>query len=655
MARSVVLGNGNILVGLDSRGQVRDFYFPYVGLENHVGGEGGIYHRLGVWSDGRFSWFDSEEWEIKIGYGGDTFRNTVSAVNRSLGVRLEFDDIVYNEKNILVRKIIAKSTEGKHGIKIFFHQAFQIYESRRGDTAYFDPRNSSIIHYKGRRAFLINAFHNDKQFDEYSVGVFESEGKEGTYRDAEDGILSKNAIEHGQVDSVIGIPLRLEENKEEIVYYWIASGKSIEEVFELNSYVLEKTPEHLIRTTKDFWKAWVERDNFISQLDDKSAKLFRDSLFVIRAHTDNNGAIIASTDYDMLQYGHDTYSYMWPRDAAMAALALDKVGDTHIVERFFAFCNDVITGEGYFMHKYRPDKSLGSSWHPWIRDGKLELPIQEDETALPIITLWEHYRASSDLEFIESVYNSLIKKSADFMSSYINQKTGLPHPSYDLWEEKYGTSTFTSSAVFGALMAAGNFANLLGKTQDEERYKKTAGEIREGIMNHLYDKKTGMFYKMITNADGRGEVDKTIDISSVYSLFAFGVLDIKDPKLEQAVSETEKYLSVRTSIGGIARYSNDRYYNSPARDEIPGNPWFIARLWLTKYYISRAQNKGELLKAKEGLDWVVEHASPSGILSEQVDPISGEPLSATPLTWSHAEFILTTILYLDKAKQLESY
>ncbi|MCL5016139.1 MAG: glycoside hydrolase family 15 protein [Patescibacteria group bacterium] len=654
MARSVVLGNGNILVGLDARGQVRDFYFPYVGLENHIGGESGIYHRLGVWTEGRFSWFDDPAWEIKIGYGGDTFKNIISARNRELGVELEFEDVVYNEKNILVRKITAKSIGGKKNIKLFFHQAFQIYESHRGDTAYFDPRNSSVIHYKGRRAFLINAFHNDKQFDEYSVGVFESEGMEGTYRDAEDGVLSKNAIEHGQVDSVIGISMRLEEEKPATAYYWVAAGKSIEEVFELNSYVMEKTPEHLLRTTGDFWKAWVSRDSLLAGLDEKSAKLFRDSLFVIRAHADNNGAIIASTDYDMLQYGHDTYSYMWPRDAAMAALALDKTGDTHIVERFFGFCNDVITPDGYFMHKYRPDKSLGSSWHPWIRDGKLELPIQEDETALPLITLWEHYRASKDLEFVEQIYNSLIKRAADFMCSYINQKTGLPHPSYDLWEEKYGTSTFTSAAVYGALMAAGNFANLLGKTQDEERYKKIASGIKEGIITHLYDKKNGIFYKMISDSDGHGEPDKTVDASSVYGLFAFGVLDVFDDKLEKAVAETEKILSLRTDIGGTARYEGDRYYNSPRQEGIPGNPWFISHLWFTKYHISRAKNKGELEKAKEGLDWVVKHAASSGVLSEQIDPVSGELISATPLIWSHAEFVLTAMLYLDKKNSLNT-
>ena len=64
-----------------------------------------------------------------------------------------------------------------------------------------------MVHYKGRRVFLISAKSNDAFFDDYSVGLLGIEGKEGTWRDAEDGVLSKSAIEHGSVDSVIALSL----------------------------------------------------------------------------------------------------------------------------------------------------------------------------------------------------------------------------------------------------------------------------------------------------------------------------------------------------------------------------------------------------------------------------------------------------------------
>ena len=54
-------------------------------------------------------------------------------------------------------------------------------------------------------------------------------------------------------------------------------------------------------------------------------------------------------DSDTLQHGKDTYAYVWPRDAAYAALALDRAGDTNVAERFFTFMNDV-HGRGRVFH-----------------------------------------------------------------------------------------------------------------------------------------------------------------------------------------------------------------------------------------------------------------------------------------------------------------
>ena len=42
------------------------------------------------------------------------------------------------------------------------------------------------------------------------------------------------------------------------------------------------------------------------------------------------------------------------------------------------------------------------------------------------------------------------------------------------------------------------------------------------------------------------------------------------------------------------------------------------------------------------------HELPGGLLSEQVDPHTGAPLSVSPLTWSHAELVVTVEEYLTK-------
>ncbi len=650
MPRSLALGNGNMLVCLDKYAQVRDFYFPYVGLENHVVAR--HIHRIGVLVDGNFKWLSHTSWKVSIDCNENTFAGSVKAVNEELKIDLSFSDIVYNEKNIFLRKVkVYNKSNTSRDVKLYFGQEFELYESHRGDTAYFDPQEHAIIHYKGRRVFLIGGIQGEESFNDYTTGIFEIEGKEGSYLDALNGELSKNPIEHGRTDSVIGFYFSMEPGDVKIVYYWITVAETIPDARELQDYILRKNPDHLLQTTRDFWKAWVNKYKFnFYNLEKGVVSLFKKSLFNIRAHTDNRGAIIASGDSDMLQAGRDTYGYMWPRDASYSTMALDMAGDFNITRKYFEFCNEIITEDGYFMHKYRSDKSLGSSWHPWIRGGQIQLPIQEDETAIVIYALWKHYSLARDLEFIESIYNSLIEKAAHFMVKHRDEKTGLPKPSYDLWEEKFGISTYTAASVYGALTAAADFANLLGKSESAKYFANAAEEVKQGILKYLYDEKEGIFYKMVNFKNGEPIYDKTLDMSSVYGIFAFNVLPAGDSKVEKAIKNVETRLRAKTSIEGIARYEGDPFFRKV--DDVPGNPWFITTLWLAQYYIARAKKEEDFIMAKEWMNWAVKHSLASGVLSEQLDPHTGEQISAAPLTWSHAEFVITVVKYLDKMEEL---
>nr|MBP6098846.1 glycoside hydrolase family 15 protein [Candidatus Levybacteria bacterium] len=144
----------------------------------------------------------------------------------------------------------------------------------------------------------------------------------------------------------------------------------------------------------------------------------------------------------------------------------------------------------------------------------------------------------------------------------------------------------------------------------------------------------------------------THDISSVYGIFKFKVLPINDPILEKAVEIAREKLTSSQSKYGIARYEGDQYYNST--NYHPGNPWIISSLWIAQYEIAKAKSKKDLSeKVLPILDWVVSTANPAGILPEQVNPYTNEQLSASPLTWSHAEYIVTTIQLLQKYKLFE--
>lgn len=655
MPRALVLSNGQLSVCLDQFGFVRDMYFPYVGLENHVAGKK---HRIGVWINSQFSWLDDGSWQISISYKPETMVGILICKNEQLQLSLVMEDSVYNETNVFQRKVdIYNHSKDPADIRLFFGAEFMISEGRKRNTAFYDPTHNAIVHYKGRRVFIINGrTSSGGGIDEYTVGSFEDEGKEGSFRDAEDGSLTKNAVEHGSVDSVVRFCVGCEAGLKTTIYYWVCAGKTLNEAYALNQMVLDKSPESMLHSTEEFWRAWLnKRDLPFEVLTPEQKKLFDTSLFILRAHTDNRGAIIASADSEMIEYGKDDYSYMWPRDAAYIASVLDKAGYTEVTKPFFLFCRDVLHEDGYLHHRYRSDQSLGSTWHStikqteWLKNKILQLPIQEDETAGVLHSLWVHYQATKDIEFIESLYKPMIEKMANFLVSFRDQGTGLPLHSYDLWEEKIGVATYTCAATYGGLMAAASFSEMLGKRNHMREYIQAAKELKKATADHLFSRQLNSFVRIGYVHAGQVSLEEIVDASTLFGLWYFGMFDQDDPLLFATETEVKRRLKNPGETGGYIRYEHDSYF----KDTDLANPWIITTLWEAQRVLARPVVSDEELQfVRQTIDWAVKQMYVSGVLPEQMNPHTGVARSATPLVWSHAVYVETILMLLDKLRYI---
>ena len=225
------------------------------------------------------------------------------------------------------------------------------------------------------------------------------------------------------------------------------------------------------------------------------------------------------------------------------------------------------------------------------------------------------------------------------MCQYRDAETGLPAPSYDLWEERRGILSFTVGTVFGGLTAASLFCKVFGEDEKAAYYQQVAAEIRDAASAHLWRPELNRFCRMIhRNHGGPWEVDGACD-ASLWGLFAFGLYRADDPRLVATMTALREKLWVNTPIGGLARYENDDYHR--VSREVPGNPWFICTLWLADYLVEKNGGDDELDQAMDLLSWAAAHALPSGVLPEQINPVTGEPISVSPLTWSHATYIAT--------------
>jgi glucoamylase len=639
MPRDIPVGNGKLLICFDHHYNIRDLYFPHVGQENHVQGE---YCRLGIWVNNQFSWVGAD-WKIDLAYDEDTMVTRVSLYHKNLGVLLMCRDIVDFHENIYVREIIVENmVPHERQIRLFLSHNLDISGNSVGDTAAFDPHTGGVVHYKGSRYFLIGGKTEETAgLDQFAVGQKNINGKEGTYIDAEDGLLSGNTIAQGSVDSVIGLHLDISGLARKKAFYWLVAAENWNDVRLLDSRVKHKHPVALIKRTSDYWHLWVHKETLsLDVLPPAVAKLYRRSLLVLNTQIDAEGGILAANDSDVVMFNRDTYSYIWPRDGALVANALDVAGYPEIARRFYEFAARTINKDGYFLHKYNPDGTLASSWHPWQQKGQNQLPIQEDETALVIWSLWNHFVIYRDIEFIKPFYRSLIKNAAEFMCSYRDKETGLPDASYDLWEERRGMLSFTTGAVFGGLTAASLFCTVFGEDELADHYQQVASEIRDAASKYLWRPAINCFCRQVSRDDKNNLIyDDTCD-ASLWGLFAFGLYDADDARIIATMEVLRKKLWLQTDVGGLARYEGDQYHQ--VDKTFPGNPWFICTLWLADHLTHMAKNEKELEEPLQILQWVAEHALPSGILAEQVHPLTGKPLSVSPLTWSHATFVAST-------------
>ena len=656
MPRALVFANGEMLVNLDRFLSIRDLYYPYVGWANHVGGH---FCRVGVWAENAgFAWL-GEDWAWRVAYQPDTLASDCAATHAGLGIRLRAVHAVLHDRTVFVTRFRLENLRpAPRQARLFLAHDLRVDESDIGDTVFYNPYAHALVHYKRDRYFLFGGYAGREADalgpDQYACGEKGFRGAQGAWADAEDGQLSMNAIAQGAVDSVAAYPVSLPAAGSQTVRTWIIAGETLGDVTGQQARLLEDGFDTLLDKTAVRWfqSARTARPD-LDTLPDPVARLYTRSLLLMRTQCDKRGAILASNDTDIMETARAHYSYLWPRDGALVSMALDSAGQREKSRAFFEFCARILPKDrAAFLHKYGPDGTVGASWHPWVVDGKPEVPFQEDGTALVIYALWNHVKGGQDAGFAASQYEKLLRPCADFLAAYRDSETHLPRPSWDLWEERRGCHIWTVATVIAALRAAADYALSLGQAAPAKKWRDAAEQVRDALQYHFWDEGAGRFARMVKiGDDGAVTRDLTVD-SSAAALFLFGALPPDDPHLIATMQSIGRALWVKTGVGGLARYENDPYFRVAEDPRVPGNPWIICTLWLADWAIAAAQSRADLRAALDLLTWATGCASPTGLLSEQVHPLTRAPLSVAPLTWSHAQYVATTSAYLDALARL---
>lgn len=223
-----------------------------------------------------------------------------------------------------------------------------------------------------------------------------------------------------------------------------------------------------------------------------------------------------------------------------------------------------------------------------------------------------------------------------FMTSFFDEQTNLPHATYDLWEEKFLTTSYSTAMTFSALKTGARLAELFNYPDDNVAWLQAAERIEDNMEIFFDPERSALRKGFLLQRDGEISFDNTLDSSSMYGFMMFGPDKYQD-KVKSTVKAIEDILQDKSPSGGLPRYEHDNYMWRT--DEALGNPWFICSFWMAQYY----HDQGNSERAHQIMEWAMSKTTASGIFSEQIDPMTSEQVGVSPLVWSHAEFINTAL------------
>ena len=602
------MGNRSTLVTIGKNGELRHLFWPSHNYPQHVRGSlpGILAGRSGNQS---FSWMTDDPWIRKQRFLPDsTILETSFA--RPDGIQVKATDLVLPNKDALVRIFeVANTGNEPSTVSFLYYNDFDIAETPLGDACYYDEKTDSIVSYKRHYWFAYGA---DKSSSQHQCGVHE-EGSDA-FVDAKDGQLGGNSLAlHAGVKGVNSC-LKwdlgdLNSGVREQLVLLMSFGHNKQQALEILEDSRQSSLAEMVNDVNRYCQDWLRR-NKAKIVHVLWRELLRRSLLTLQTLVSPDlGGIVAAPTLE------PDYRYVWSRDATYVAYALDRCGYTQDAAAFYQWCKEVQQPDGGWAQRYHIEKSPGPSWGE-----------QEDQCATILWGIGQHHSLNKDEEFLADMWPT-VKKGVEHLLGKRDSETGLVGPSFDLWEEKQALHTYTNAAAAAALRESARIASTLGYEILSNFWLNEHKNLQSGIIRHLWDAQSGRFLKSIKPHDS------SIDTAILGLAYPFRVLEPDDPHIVGSSRQIEGAFTYASE--GIGRYPGDTY--------LGGNPWFITTLWLALY---RCQ-QGHYEKAKTLIEWCVRHVDELQLFSEQVHKDNGEPISASPLAWSHAMFILALLDYQD--------
>lgn len=400
-----------------------------------------------------------------------------------------------------------------------------------------------------------------------------------------------------------------------------------------------ESPDALARSflaeTQSYWHTWVRDLNIPF---DWQQAVIRAAITLKLCSYEDTGAVVAALTTSVPEAPNTPrtwdYRFSWLRDAFFTVNALNRLSATRTMERYVRFIVDVVEagssrGEAAEIAPLFPiapgtdtterllDSLPGYRGYGPVRVGNAAVAQRQNDTYGSMVLtaaqmFWdERLPRQGDLE----LYRQLCVVGNEAHRTALTADAGL-------WEyrEREEIHTFSAAMCWAAQHRLGLIAKRVGLDGESREWLARAGVLRQEVLQRG------------TTQGGwlSGVLDRDMLDASSLVLPEIGLLPSSDPRFHATLDVVGKHLMRN---GFLMRYREADDFGTPS------NAFLLCTFW----YIDALASVGRREEALELFNNLLARRNHVGLLSEDIDPQSGELWGNFPQTYSQVGLILSAM------------
>lgn len=614
-------------------GEIMGFFYPRLDFAQNIR-EGMPAIRLLKPAEGEtFLWNFAECWRCTQSFESASNVLITRLEHQSLELNIEICDVLPPGEQALLRRVVINKGADVGPVQFLHYYRMAVGDAaERNAVQFYEEQNTVVQHYRN----VVLAVGATEPFRAH-CSTWHPDQESPTKQAMRTGEFGESVQSIGRVDFAVAFEPVSQQRWQTVLilagaptipnaltYVRQLTGTTFDEaVNQANNRVLEELSKAGPCSIPEFAETYHR------------AVISLHDLYDIR-----EGTFLAAPEFDPGYELSGGYGYCWPRDAAVCALAMARIGRTDLARRFFEWAARTQLPSGHWYQRYWTDGAPAASWCV------LDQAIQLDQTCAIVHSAGRLARllGNRGRTFIDFFRPTAAKATRAILEQI--DSNHLHRIATDLWENSQGVFAYTQGGVIAALQEAQEIFDL----EPEQTGKGRRAAMHAQLIRTFWDADRRCWLRRITP---EGRPDTTLDSSVMGLIDPWAVLDLRRPDDRRLAIETLDSISLhlRSEVNGgkaILRFEGESYMG--------GGPGCVNTLWLAlcrlRLAISAddpAERDRHQKQALEEMRIVLANTSPTGQLPELIPKILFGYWAA-PHAWASA-LLIEVVLALAELEQ----